>query len=99
MLKTQHNAWIHLALTVAACAAGWLLNVSATDWRWITVAIVLVWFAEAINTAIEHVCDVVSPEFHKSVEKAKDIGAAGVLICAVGAAIIGILTFLPYALS
>lgn len=94
-LRTQHNAWIHAVFTVVVVVAGWWLGVSADDWRWLVVAIVLVWAAEALNTAIEYVCDVVSPEHHASVEKAKDIGAGAVLVCAVGAAVIGVLTLWP----
>src|SRR5262245_1861474 len=96
MLRYQHNAWIHLAITVAVCLTAWWLKVSAADWRWLVVAIVLVWVAEAMNTAFEYACDVISPEFHVSVEKAKDIAAGAVLICSAGAAVLGLLTFWPY---
>src|SRR5438128_1038423 len=71
MLRYQHNAWVHLAISVAVCLTAWWFKVSAADWRWLIVAIVLVWVAEAMNTAFEYVCDVISPEFHVSVEKAK----------------------------
>ena len=47
------------------------------------------------HPAFEFVCDVVSPEFHGSVERAKDIAAGAVLICAGGAVVIGVLTFGP----
>src|SRR5262245_46925150 len=96
MLRTQHNAWIHLTITIAVCLVAWWLKLSAADWRWLTVAIVLVWVAETMNTAFEFVCDVVSPEFHGSVERAKDIAAGAVLICAGGAVVLGLLTFAPY---
>jgi len=96
ILKTQHNAWLHMTATVLVCIAGAWLKISATDWRWLVVAIALVWFAEAMNTAFEYLCDVVSPEFHSSVKKAKDIAAGAVLICAAGAAGLGAMVFLPY---
>lgn len=96
MLRTQHNAWIHLAVSAVVCAAGWQLHVRSDDWRWLAAAIALVWASESTNTAFEHLCDVVSPELHPSVEKAKDIAAGAVLICACGAAILGILTLWPY---
>lgn len=99
MFETQHNAWIHLAVTIVAGISGWRLHISSEDWRWLTVAIVLVWFAEAMNTAFEYICDVVSPEFHPSVEKAKDIAAGAVLFCAIGAAALGIFIFTPYLLN
>jgi diacylglycerol kinase (ATP) len=96
MLRTQHNAWLHLIATLLVVAAGLFFHVSAADWRWLIAAITLVWFAEALNTAFEHLCDVVQPEFQVPVKRAKDIAAAAVLICAAGAAIIGALTLAPY---
>ena len=98
MLRTQHNAWLHLVATIAVIAAGFALNISADDWRWLVTAIVLVWTAETVNTAFEHLCDVVSPEVQASVQKSKDIAAGAVLICAIGAVIIGLLVFVPYLL-
>lgn len=98
MLRTQHNAWLHLVATIAVIAAGFALNISADDWRWLVTAIVLVWTAETVNTAFEHLCDVVSPEFQASVQKSKDIAAGAVLICAIGAVIIGLQVFVPYLL-
>ena len=96
MLRTQHNAWVHLAASLLVCTLAVLLRVSAADWRWLVTAMALVWVAEALNTAFEHLCDVVSPDFHHAVQKSKDIAASAVLICAVVAACIGILTFWPY---
>ncbi len=96
MLRTQHNAWPHLIATILVIAAGVGLKIVADDWRWIIAAIVLVWVAEAVNTAFEHLCDVVQPEFHVSVQRSKDIAASAVLICVVGAAAIGAITFWPY---
>ncbi len=95
-LRTQHNAWIHLFAAVVVCAAGFYLQISTTDWRWIIMAICLVWFAELMNTAFEYLCDVISPEFHISVKRAKDIAAGAVLICAIAEALIGFMVFLPY---
>ncbi len=96
MLQTQHNAWLHLLASALVCVAAATLGVSAADWRWLVVAITLVWAAEALNTAVEFLCDVVSPEYAPAVKGAKDIAAGGVLITAVGAAGIGVLTLWPY---
>lgn len=96
MLRTQHNAWVHLVATILVCGTGFVLNISAADWRWLIAAIVLVWVAEALNTAFEHLCDVVSPDFHHAVQKSKDIAAGAVLLCAIAAAAIGAMTFWPY---
>ena len=98
MLRTQHNAWAHLAATIIVIALGFALRVDADAWRWLVVSIALVWVAEAVNTAFEYLCDVVQPEFHASVQRAKDIAAAAVLVSAIAAAMLGALTLWPYVL-
>ena len=99
MLRTQHNAWIHAVATVGAVAAGFLLDISRGEWLAVTLAIVAVWTAEALNTAFESLCDVASPEFHPMVERAKDVAAGSVLVAAVGAVFIGVLVFGPRLLA
>jgi diacylglycerol kinase (ATP) len=96
VLKTQHNAWLHVAIALAVITSATYLNITVRDWCWLIVAITLVWFAETINTAFEYVCDVVSPQYHVSVQAAKDIAAGAVLICAAGAALLGAMVFWPY---
>jgi len=96
MLKTQHNAWLHLIATVLVTGlAGWY-RVDAGDWRWLIGATALVWMAEAMNTAVESLCDVVSPQYSLAVKCAKDLAAGGVLIAACAAAATGVITFWPY---
>lgn len=95
MLKTQQNAWIHCCATVMVVGMGFFLDSSLDDWRWLLLAISLVWVAEALNTAFEFLADVVSPEFHPRVKHAKDVAAGAVLIAATCAAIIGLLTLGP----
>ena len=96
MLKTQHNAWLHLAATMLVILAASFLQVRLEDWRWLIVAMVMVWVAEAFNTAVEYVCNVVSPGYSELVKHAKDIAAGAVLVSAFGAAMIGFLTLWPY---
>ena len=95
LIASQHNAWIHAGATAAVVALGLALRVSRFDWIALVGAIVAVWTAEAINTAFEHLCDVASPGFHPLVEAAKDVAAGAVLICAIGAAIIGLIVLGP----
>lgn len=97
MFRTQHNAWLHAAATLGVVALALHFDVSGADWRWLIAAMAMVWVAETINTALEYVCDVVSPTFHQAVKHAKDIAAGGVLIAAAGAGVIGVLTLWPYA--
>jgi diacylglycerol kinase (ATP) len=96
MLQSQHNAWVHALATVLVAAAGWIVRLSAADWCWIVLAISIVWTAEALNTAIEFLADVVSPDYHPVVRDAKDVAAGAVLITAAAAVVIGTLVFWPY---
>lgn len=96
MLKTQHNAWLHAVATLLVIALALYCGVSESDWRWLIVSMAMVWVAETLNTAVEYVCDVVSPGYSEAVKHAKDISAGGVLIAAVAALLVGVLTFWPY---
>jgi diacylglycerol kinase (ATP) len=74
-------------------------RLSRLEWCCILLAVVAVWAAEALNTAIEFVTDLASPEFSSLARKAKDVAAGAVLITAVGAVIIGLLIFGPRLLA
>ena len=96
LVRTQPNARLHLLAAFLVCAAGIYLDLSRAEWLWITVAIALVWSAEAFNTALELLADALHPEQHPEVGRAKDMAAAAVLIAALGAAVIGMLVFVPH---
>ncbi len=96
LVRTQPNARVHVLATALVCAAGVYFGLGRMEWLWIIVAIVLVWSAEAFNTALEELADAVHPEQHAGIGRAKDAAAAAVLIAALGAAIIGVLVFLPH---
>lgn len=97
VLHEEHNARLHLGAAITAVGIGLLLRLPAGQWAWIILSIALVFFAEILNTAIEHLCDVVSPGPNPSVAKAKDIAAAGVLVCAVAAVLMFATAVLPSA--
>ena len=96
MLRTQHNAWIHLAASIVVVTAGFWFAIPRGEWVWLVASMVAVWTAEALNTAFEFLCDVAAPEFHPLVKQAKDVAAAAVLIAASGAAIVGAIVFIPH---
>ena len=83
-------------MKLVMAALGFWLGIAPDDWRWIVLAIAFVWVAEIVNTAFEHLCNVVQPDFHVSVKAAKDVAAGAVLVAAMAAAVIGGLVFLPY---
>lgn len=95
LLKTQHNSWIHLAVTGVVLAAGALLQISSIEWCVVALAAASVWITETLNSAIEVLTDLVSPEFHPIAGQVKDLAAAAVLIAAVGSVIVGVIVFLP----
>ena len=95
LLRTQANARIHAAATVLAVAAGFWFRISRSEWGAIIAAIGLVWTAEGVNTAIEAVVDLVSPETHPLAGRAKDVAAGAVLCAAIAALVIGALIFGP----
>lgn len=96
LISTQRNARIHLLATVLVLTLGAYLGFTTLEWCLILFAAGSVWVAEAFNTAIEFLVDVVSPEFHPLAGSAKDVAAAAVLISAIGSAIIGALIFGRY---
>jgi diacylglycerol kinase (ATP) len=99
VIRTQPNAWIHLVATIGVVIAGKLLNVTRGEWLALILAIGLVWTAEALNTAIEFLADEISLERRDRLGIAKDTGAAGVLLAAIAAAIIGLIVFVPHLLA
>jgi diacylglycerol kinase len=65
----------------------------------ILLAIIIVFFAEIMNTAFEKTLDLVEPNHHPQVKLIKDMAAGAVLITAVTAVAIGLVIFPPYLLA
>ena len=84
---------------VVVIALGLLFGIKSWEWVVLILCITLVLAAEAFNTAIEFLTDLVSPDYHPLAGKAKDTAAAAVLICAIGAATVGFLILGPYLLD
>jgi diacylglycerol kinase (ATP) len=84
---------------VAVCIAGAVLGLSRLEWCAVVLAVVAVWTAEALNTALEFLVDLASPELHPLAGKAKDAAAGAVLVTAAGAVVIGLLVFGPHLLA
>jgi diacylglycerol kinase (ATP) len=97
--NTQHNAIIHLLMTMIAFSAAVFFNVSEGEAIAITLAAALVWVAELFNTAIEKLADMVSKDFHPGIKFIKDVSAAAVLIAAMAAFLTGAIIFLSKLLT
>lgn len=95
-IKTQFNFQFHLFAATIVVLFALFLHVSKTEWLILILCIGLVLFAELVNTALEALVDLVSPEYNALAKTTKDTAAAAVLVLAIAAAIVGILIFLPY---
>jgi diacylglycerol kinase len=95
VIKTQRNAWIHAVITILVCALSVWLGLSTLEWAGLILTIAFVWTAEIINTALEAVVDLASPQHHPLAKVGKDVGAAAVLIAAITAILVGLLILGP----
>lgn len=95
LLRDEHNSRIHVAAMAAVVILGFLLELTAMEWCVVALCCGGVLMAEAMNSAVEAIADLVSPEYHPLIKKAKDVGAAGVLMMAIAAATAGLIIFLP----
>ena len=95
VLRTQHNIWLHTAISVAVLLVGLWLRLARYDWVIIIITMALVWSAEFFNTAIEAVVDLVTEEQHPLAKISKDVAAAAVLITALAAVLVGLLILGP----
>lgn len=93
--KTERNMKIHVLAMVIVLALAIYLKLNLVEWCFITIAISLVIGAELFNTAIETIVDMISPDKNSKAKLAKDISAAAVLALSIGAAIIGMIIFIP----
>jgi diacylglycerol kinase len=95
LVRTQRNAQIHLALGMLAIGLGLVFGLER--WEWVTLVLIcaLVLAAEGINTALEAVVDLASPNYHLLAKRAKDVAAGTVLLTALASLVVGALLFLP----
>lgn len=95
MMRTQRNAWIHSVATVSVVVLGVWLQLDAVHWAILALAIGLVWMAEFVNTALEAVVDLASPDIHALAKVGKDVAAAAVLVGAITSVAVGLLVLGP----
>lgn len=98
-IKKEPNLKIHLTLAVIVLVAAYFLNFSPNEWLILTFTVALVIIFELLNTALESVINLVSPEVKPEARVAKDISAAMVLVAAILAVFVGALLFVPKILN
>ncbi len=97
VLRTQRNARIHLGAAAAVIVAALVLRLPGLEVALLVACITFVFTAEMINTVVEAIVDLLSPDYHPLAKVAKDVAAGAVLVSAAGAAAIGAIIFLPHA--
>jgi len=97
-LKGDQNFRIHIAAALIVITASIFFDVNPFEMGILGVMIVLVMVTEMINTAIEHMVDLISKEYSEDAKIAKDVSAGMVLLSSLGAVVVGFLIFTPYIL-
>lgn len=94
-VKTEQNFRLHLLSAGIVFVAGLLTGLS--KWEWISVIILIfgMFMIELVNTAIEKIVDLASPDFHPLAKQAKDLAAGACLIFAICTVIVGLIIFIP----
>lgn len=95
LIRQEHNARLHIVSTLIVLLAGWYFDVNKYEWLAIIFCIGVVLITEVINTALENICDYMSPEFQPKIKIIKDLGAAAVLLSALISIIIAGCIFIP----
>ena len=95
LVRSQFHAKVHIVGAVLAIAFGIFFQISPKEWCIIVLCIGLVLSSEAMNTAVEYIVDMVSPDYHELAGKAKDVAAGAVLLVAMAAAVVAAIIFLP----
>jgi|YNPNPStandDraft_1061719.scaffolds.fasta_scaffold23840_3 diacylglycerol kinase (ATP) len=95
VLRTQRNAWIHAAISLMVIGVGLWLRLTPAEWAVIVLAMGGVWASEFINTALEAVVDLASPDIHPLAKAGKDVAAGAVLVGAGTAVVVGLLILGP----
>ena len=95
LLRTQRNARIHVVIGVIACALAAWLRIPHIDWAILIMTIAGVLILEGLNTALEAIVDLASPEIHPLAKIAKDVAAGMVLIAAIASVGVGLFILGP----
>ena len=97
--KTERNMKIHIFIMILVIIAGIILKINKSEWIICIILFAIVIGSELFNTSIETIVDMVMPEKNEKAKIAKDVSAGAVLVVAIGAAIIGLVKFVPRILN
>ncbi|HOV29850.1 MAG TPA: diacylglycerol kinase family protein [Candidatus Dojkabacteria bacterium] len=96
IFRNERNFRIDLIVAVVVVCFGFVLKISHYEWIGISLVISMVLASEAINSAIEAICDTVSTDYRVNVKYAKDVSAGAVLVSVLVSVVTGIIVFMPH---
>ena len=97
--KTERNGKIQGVIAILVLITGFFLHLSSTEWILVLLCISSVFIPEIMNSALEHLCNLVHNEYHPLIKHIKDVSAGAVLMASVISAVIGLMIFLPKILA
>lgn len=80
VVKTSHNMWGHILISLLAIYLGFILNINKTEWMFLIFVMFLVFITEILNSALEVDIDLTSPTYHPYARDTKDMAAGAVLL-------------------
>lgn len=95
LITTEHSIMVQFSIGILVTILGFIMNLSATEWMFQSLAIGMVLVAESLNTGIEKLCDFVHKDFHERIGFIKDISAGAATFAALIAIIIGLIIYIP----
>ena len=96
VVSSERNAKVHIIFAAIALVLALLLKITMVEFMFVLFAILFVFFAEIINTALEKTLDLISQENNHMVQLTKDMMAGAVLVAAFGAIVVALLVFGPH---
>ncbi len=94
-VTTEHSGMVQVSLAVLIIIAGFYYQLSPTEWMFQIIVLAMVLTAEALNTAIEGLCDFIHEDYHEKIGLIKDISAGGVWFSALAALVVTLIIFVP----
>ncbi len=93
VMLRDYNAFIHVPAAIFVVIISFVFQISSLEWIAVLSAISFVWITEILNTALEKVVDLISPEKNNLAGQIKDLSAGAVLIATFYAVLVGVIIF------
>ena len=93
--RVGRNFKVQSCFAVLAIVLGVAFRIDPVEWAAVCICIGAVLGGECVNTAMEAIVDLASPDYHELAKRAKDCAAGGVLIMSFASVAVAAFVFLP----